>query len=320
MDVSRLDLTLKRLQERVREQELTLERLRASASPFDVAPSLDPKSHLQQLRVLKLAYESVASEGLHLPSLDSPLPALLALRSTDACLKGMLQCKSETEVQLATTTQSLKHEQTHLKDAELIQAGLESRIRSLRQDIKERTQRSSRETAKDMIREMRGRKTRYDVQVGELVRALNGFIDGHLAPMLAAEELGGPVVGGLLDIDEDTLEAGFNTQGKAKRPKNNSNEDKRQRRIDEIWGPRPIEDGEPEEPWDERRAAAAEMRELTESLFNSLVEAGEGRSEAYVELPRECAAARFLIRSKVAQYHFNDARRLRLINFDKDIN
>lgn len=281
---------------------------------------MDPKSHLQQLRALKLAYESLAPDGLYLPSLDSPIPALLALRSTDACLKDMLQCKSETEVQLATTTQSLKHEQTHLQDAELIQAGLESRIRSLQQDLKGRTQSSSRETAQDMMREMRARKTRYDVQIGELVRVLNGFIDGHLAPMLAAEELGGPAVGGLLDIDEDTLEAGFSTQGKAKRSKSNPSEDKRQRRIDEIWGPRPTDDGEPEEPWDERRAAAAEMRELTESLLNSLVEAAEGRSEAYVELPRECAAARFLIRSKVAQYHFNDATRLRLINFDKEIN
>ena len=31
---------------------------------------------------------------------------------------------------------------------------------------------------------------------------LDGFIETHLASMLAAEELGGPVVGDLMDIDD----------------------------------------------------------------------------------------------------------------------
>lgn len=97
------------------------------------------------------------------------------------------------------------------------------------------------------------------------------------------------------------------------------NEDKRQRRIDQIWGTRPLQDAQPQEPWNEQRAAAAEMRELTEQLLNSLVEAGEGGSGSYVELARESAAARFLVRSKVAQFHPRDARKLRLIDFGHEL-
>jgi hypothetical protein len=61
------------------------------------------------------------------------------------------------------------------------------------------------------------------------------------------------------------------------------------------------------------------MRELTEQLMNKLVEAGGDTSAAYVELPRETAAARFLVRSKVAMFHPKDARRLRLVDFGRDL-
>ena len=166
---------------------------------------------------------------------------------------------------------------------------------------------------------MKNKKNYYDRETGKLVKVFNGFIDEHLAPMLAAEELGGPIVGESLDIDEDMLEGGFTSKGKAKRSQDGVSEDKRQRRIDEIWGPRPEESGKTKEPWDEKRAAAAEMRELTEQLLNSLVEADRSGPGAYVELERESAAARFLVRSKVAQFHPKEARKLRLIDFGRDI-
>lgn len=170
-----------------------------------------------------------------------------------------------------------------------------------------------------MIRDVKKKKLHYDRETGKLVKAFNRFIDEHLAPMLAAEELGGPIVGEVLDIDEEMLEAGFNAQGKVKRTKNGVTEDKRQRRIDEIWGPGPEGSGKGKEPWDEKHAAAAEMRELTEQLLNSLVEAEGGGTGAYVELERESAAARFLVRSKVAQFHPKDAKRLRLVDFGGDL-
>ncbi|EDO00360.1 hypothetical protein SS1G_14230 [Sclerotinia sclerotiorum 1980 UF-70] len=141
--------------------------------------------------------------------------------------------------------------------------------------------------------------------------------------MLAAEELGGPIVGEMLDVTPEALIAGFSTQGKPKKPKENPNIDKRQRRIDEIWGPKPSLDengeDEEEEEWNETRAAGAEMRELAEQLLNGLLEADDHGTDGYVTLERDSAAARFLVRSKVAQYHFKDARKLKLIDFEKDI-
>jgi len=137
--------------------------------------------------------------------------------------------------------------------------------------------------------------------------------------MLAAEELGGPIVGEVLDADELDLEAGFNNQGKPKRRKSSVHEDKRQQRIDEIWGEARADGQKSRETRDEKSAAAAEMRELTEQLLNNLVEAEGGEGDAYVELQRESAVARFLVRAKVAQFHPRDARRLRLIDFGRDL-
>jgi len=225
---------------------------------------------------------------------------------------------TQSEAELNKTQKRLEKEQADLDDANLIQTDLETRISSLQGAIDERTQKSPGEIAKDMIRELKKKKSYYDSETGKLVKAFNKFIDEHLAPMLAAEELGGPIVGEILDIDDEMLEAGFSAQGKAKKSKANPNEDKRQRRIDEIWGPKPDEDRSAKEPWNEKQAAAAEMRELTEELLNSLVEADGTGPGAYVELRRESAAARFLVRSKVAQFHPRDARKLRLVDFGGD--
>ena len=208
-------------------------------------------------------------------------------------------------------------EQSDLADAKLIQHEIQARIVSLQEDIQERTQRLPGQIAKEMIAELKQKKKYYDSETSKLVKAFNAFIDDHLAAMLAVEELGGPIVGQIVDVDEELLEGGFSTQGKPKKAK--PSEDKRQRRIDEIWGPRPEDDGKSEEPWDEKRAAAAEMRELTELLLNSLVEADKNGVGAYVNLQRESAAARFLVRSKVAQFHPKDAKKLRLIDFGGEI-
>jgi hypothetical protein len=225
---------------------------------------------------------------------------------------------TQTDAEFKETQKRLEKEQADLGDANLIHADLESRISSLQEAIDERTQKSPGEIAKDMIRDLKKKKSYYDSETGKLVKAFNKFIDEHLAPMLAAEELGGPIVGEILDVNDEMLEAGFSAQGKAKKAKANPNEDKRQRRIDEIWGPRPEEDRSAKEPWNEKQAAAAEMRELTEELLNSLVEADGTGPGAYVELRRESAAARFLVRSKVAQFHPRDARKLRLVDFGGD--
>ncbi|KAK2073114.1 hypothetical protein P8C59_007420 [Phyllachora maydis] len=151
----------------------------------------------------------------------------------------------------------------------------------------------------------------------------NSFIAKYLGSMLAAEELGGPVVGDMMEIDPDGLEAGFNAQGKPKRAKvSDADSNTRQRRLDQIWG---TEGGDQTRPGSKKRdrdesvAAGAEMRNLVEDLLNSLVQSGGDTSAAYVKISRESAAVRFLVRSKVAQFHPKDATRLRLIDFGREL-
>lgn len=210
----------------------------------------------------------------------------------------------------------LEKEKSDLSDAKLIRTEIQARTQLLQEVIDERTQKTSSQIAKDMVTDMKKKKAYYDGETGKLVQAYNDFIDDHLAPMLAVEELGGPIVGNSLDIDDDMLEGAFNAQGKLKKTK--PKEDKRQQRIDHIWGSRPERD-DSEEPRSEREAAAAEMRHLTELLLNSLVTAGGNGPGAYIKLQRESAAARFLVRSKVAQFHPTDATRLRLLDFGGEI-
>ena len=152
------------------------------------------------------------------------------------------------------------------------------------------------------------------------MRFLRGFIKNDLAPMLAAEELGGPVVGELMDIDSEDLAGGFNAQGKLKKAtKGALDQDKRQRRIDEIWGAATGGQRQEQGAEDEISAAGQEMRTLIENLLNRLATARGDNSESYVTLERESAAARFLIRSKVAQFHPKDSSRIRLVDFGREL-
>ena len=168
---------------------------------------------------------------------------------------------------------------------------------------------------------LKQQKDHWDKQTSSLMKQLDWFIGEHLGPMLAAEELGGPVVGGLMDIDPDDLSAGFSAHGKLKKAPSQPDHDKRQRRLDDIWGPQDQQDqpNKRKRERDEASAASAEMRDLTEQLMNKLMEAGGDTSAAYLEIPRESAAARFLVRSKVAVFHPKDARRLRLVDFGRDL-
>ncbi|TAQ89769.1 hypothetical protein B7494_g1889 [Chlorociboria aeruginascens] len=316
---ARLDLIVQELQERVKELEATLHKLHLSTATVEPQPASDRKVQFQQMRALKIAYEILTPNEPYLPSPHSPLPGLLALQATDKCIKDTEECIIHTNADLKNIQQRLEKEQADLKDANFIHTGLVTRINSLNVEIEKRTKKSPGQAAKDMIRGVREKKARYDVETGRLVKAFNRFIDDHLALMLAAEELGGPIVGERLDIDEEMLQVGFGTRGKTRKTKIHPTEDKRQRRIDEIWGPRPTGHVETKEPWNEQLAAATEMRELTEQLLNSLVETDGGGSGTFVVLPRESAAARFLVRSKVAQFHPKDASKLRLVDFGSEL-
>jgi len=332
---ARLDKTVKELQERVKEQEAALKRvlllsiirdtktnyrkLQKSSVNFSSQPSQDPQTRLQQIHTFNAAFQSLTPKEPYLPPIDSPLPALLAHRK-------ILQNVSHSKAGIASVEHESKEaqkqadkERSDLSDAKLIYKALDERIQVLRTEIKERTQRSPSQTARDMIRELQRKKKRYDQETVDLVKSFNAFIDDILAPMLAAEELGGPVVGEMPEVGESELGHGFSSQGKVKKSKNIPDEDKRQRRIDQIWGPAPQEGSfrTDKDEWTEQKAAGVEMRDLTEQLLNNLVES-DGL-DVYVRLGRESAAARFLVRSKVAQFHPRDATKLRLIDFGKEL-
>lgn len=194
---------------------------------------------------------------------------------------------------------------------------------------------TSEELAAEKLAKLEGERKKYDEETKKLVRELNWFIEEYLGPMLAAEEMGGPVVGEMMDLEVEDLERGFNARGKLKKGRagkkggegEDGDGDKRQRRIDEIWGGDGAQDdqegggrqGKRKREGDEASAAGAEMKSLIEKLLNKSMDAGGDSSAAYVKIERETAAARFLVRSKVAVFHPRDATRLRLVDFGREL-
>ncbi|CAF3483040.1 unnamed protein product [Fusarium graminearum] len=305
-----LDQTLRELQQQVRQHEEELERLRSNELRL-------PESVAGQTQVIQAALKEVTESDPFLPSPGSLLPALLALRRTHQTIQESntyLDSQRSTHEQLS---RQLEADEARLKDQKLLSDALTARIQSLRDEVDASTNVTPEEGAKERLQELRTKKKTFDRDTTKLMKVLLRFIANHLAPMLAAEELGGPVVGDLMDVDGEALAAGFNAQGKLKKPKETvDKDDKRQRRIDEIWGQAPAEGSGRQ---NEVTAAAAEMRQLTEELLNTLSEAQGDNSASYVQLSRESAAARFLVRSKIAQFHPRDAMRLRLVDFGRDL-
>ena len=122
----------------------------------------------------------------------------------------------------------------------------------------------------------------------------------------------------MMEITNEMLALGFNNQRKPKKPKAAPvDENKRQRRIDELWGRQDaMDDSFEENPKSEAEAAAQDMRRLLEDLLDAALEQGAG---SYVMLERESAASRFLVRARVAQLHPKDAKRIRLLDFGREL-
>ena len=270
-----------------------------------------------QSRIIQAALKEVTESDPFLPSPGSLLPALLALRRTHQTIQESNTYLASQRSSHEQLSRQLEADEARLKDQNLLGDALTARIDSLRDEVDANTNVTPEEGARERLQELRAKKKNFDRDTSKLMKVLLRFIDNHLAPMLAAEELGGPVVGDLMDVDGEALAAGFNSQGKLKKPKETADkDDKRQRRIDEIWG-QAAEEGAGRQ--NEVTAAAAEMKSLTEELLNALAEAGGDNSASYVQIPRESAAARFLVRSKIAQFHPRDATRLKLIDFGRDL-
>ena len=266
--------------------------------------------------MVKTALEDVTNEEPFLPFPSSILPALLALRRTHETIRESQAYLASQASVVDREKRRLESDQASLRDQKLLTEALSSRIETLKEELASNADVRPDDESRRRREELQKKRSDYDRESKKLFRALNDFIDQHLAAMLAAEELGGPVVGDLMDIDGGDLAAGFNAQGKLRKPKDGASVDKRQRRIDEIWGT--AGDGD-DQGNDEVSAAGREMKQLTQALVEQLQEAKGDNAASYVTLTRESAAARFLVRSKVAHFHPKDAMRLRLIDFGREL-
>lgn len=274
------------------------------------------------LEIMKAAYDVLAQETPFLPFSESVLPALLALRKTHQTVEETREYLASHKDAVEDAKRRLEAEKSNLADQQALSRSLQNRIQSLREGLETRMEMGPDDIARERISHLKQQKKNYDREATKLVKALRKFIEDPLAGMLAAEDLGGPVVGDMMDVDVDNLVAGFNSQGRPKKAKENPDQDKRQRRIDEIWGVRDDTQSSREQDDDDRdeiSAAAIEMRELTEELLNTLMQSEADSSDAYVQLSKESAAARFLVRSKVVQFHPRDSTRLRLVDFGKEL-
>jgi hypothetical protein len=267
--------------------------------------------------VLRNAYVKLADTPPWLPSTGSAVPALLATRNISQTTTVTREAANAAEIRLKKATERLRREETNLEDAKALSVALESRVVALRAQEAEQQHKNPRQVAQDLLKQKQHSKKDFDRDYQRLWRAFEEFVDSHLAAHLAAEELGGPVVGNLADVDEETLMKGFSSQGKV-RKRTSTSADSRQRRIDDIWG-HTRHDGD--DALDEQEAAGTEMKDLFEELLKARV--GTDSGDGFIELARESAAARLLVRAKVAQFGQRgrevDATKLRLIDFGRQL-
>ncbi|CAI6338993.1 unnamed protein product [Periconia digitata] len=319
---ARLERTIKDLQARVQQQEAALAKLRA-ASDIDIEQaayaSEDPREKLKQLLVVKDAYTRLIPTVPELPGKGSAVPALLATRNLQQRIQESKMAISSTVDQIAKREGALRREEASLHDAKLLTRALEDGIVRLRAQYDDRSQKTPAAVVEELVASKRAKTESYDKEMQRLGQAMNDFINDYVSAMIAAEELGGPVVGDMFDVENETLAAGFTKKGKAKSGKKVVSDKLRQRRIDQIWGTKVIEEdgGDDDEPMTEAEAADQEMRQLIEDLFATM--SGPGGGKGYLELKRDSAASRFLIRAKIAQFHPKDAKKIRLIDFGKEL-
>ncbi|RAH67186.1 uncharacterized protein BO66DRAFT_355325 [Aspergillus aculeatinus CBS 121060] len=307
--VKGLDETLRELQEQVKRQEDELRKLREINSIDLSRIGTSTWARVSQVRRAKKAYDSLLKSETEFPPLGSPLPSLLAVEETSRLVKETKIAASGTGKNLSNTRQRSKTEEANLRDAQAIQNGLQRRIRTVASQNATKEKKASSQLARELVEQKQRENDEYDKATEDTKTKLYEFIDRSLASMLAAESLGGPTVGDVPDVSDATLELGYTSHGKPKKPKvqaETTESGASQRRIDEIL-PRQNEQGRTS---NRRDVAAVEMRNLLDELLEA--------SPSYVNV-RESAASRFLVRAKVAQFHPRDARRLRLIDFGRTL-
>lgn len=263
------------------------------------------------------AYRDLSSSVPLLPFPDSVVPALIALRTTQSTIQDSKKYLASQKTSIKEAENRLGAEKANLADQNALSKALETRIDALRDGMESRTAMSPDQIARGKITELKQQIKETDADTAKLLKALKKFINNPLAAMLAVEETGGPVAGDLMDIDSDSIEAGFDARGKPRKAKADASSDKWQRKIDDMFCRRHDQD-EDSTP-DQRATARDEMQRLIEELMNQLMAASGSSSDAYIDIPEESAAVRFLARVKVAEFHPRNSRRLRLVDFGREI-
>jgi len=279
-----------------------------------LTPSTNANDQLRQLRALTKSYDDLASGTQNLPPPLSLVPRLMAL---DDLTKSTSNSKAAIEASLEGLQgleDLLRNQQSSFSDADSLSKTMDIRIDRLRNAQEAQVVKSPEVLARELVVERIDRKTQLKMESQGVRQLLDHFVQKYLASMAAAEELGGPVTGELADVDEEVLATGFSAYGKPKGLKGEKTEvsnTKRQRRIDEIWG------NNSDRSKSEQEAAYEELTKLIDDLLLSLQ--GLSDSGVYVDLKRDSAAARFLVRAKVAQFHPRDANKLRLVDFGREL-
>ncbi|KAJ5595044.1 uncharacterized protein N7459_001252 [Penicillium hispanicum] len=304
----RLDGTLRELQEQFQRQEDELRKLRERHSHGLLEGEDNPWARVSQARRAKEAYDSLLQTDYALPATESVLPPLIAIEETSQLIKDSKVSAVVTAEKLSADRERLRVEEANLHDSRAIANGLRERIQRIRNVNARKREQTPSQVAREVVSQQKQKNKDLDHASVDLKSSLDKFIDKTLAPMLAAEDLGGPTVGDALEVPDATLKAGYTASGKPKKAKQPvENNDETQQRIDQFLR----RDTDGSNPSNKREVAATELHDL----LNSLLEAGS----SYVNLKRDSAASRFLVRAKVAQFHPRDARRLRLIDFGRSL-
>lgn len=184
----------------------------------------EPQQKLRKLKILKSAHDQCFNTIDYIPSADSPLNTLLAFRSVEMVIAQTITSIRDVEERIKSVQTLLKSQNAAATEQNRLMEALRARLDVLLEEQQQINVGADIVGQGDLIRKVGKKKKEVAKRTNVLLRELLYFLDNGLARMVAAEEMGGPVVGDDLDV---TLETGFSKQGNVK---------KGNHRIDEMWG------------------------------------------------------------------------------------
>lgn len=266
-----------------------------------------PRSQLH-VRAEIRAHERGFAEAGYIPPPASPTNTVLACRSVahavaaDAAAVRAIQRQLDDAARALAAAKALYAEQQALHNALLPRL----------QDAAAPPAPSTAGSRAARTAELHQRARILRQRTARTVKALQRFLSAHLAAQLALEERGGPVAG-LGASPGGEAEASAAAPPPVRGQTTLKQAFAKRRKPRRHPGPEDGEEAEEEaEGAEDDSGAASEMRRLLEDLMNACLDDG---GPSHVVLPRESAAARFLVRARVALFHPRDARRIRLVDF-----